>query len=253
MKPELRNTAIVLKGPKNPENIGAAARAACNMGLGQLLVVGPENMDRDRILRMATHAAAHFVENMAVFDDLEAALAPFNYVVGTSARLGRQRRAVFTPREMARKLVPLTAENRVAILFGPEDRGLTNEALRLCHALVHIPTAEFTSLNLAQAVMILCYEVFLAARTPVAEVAPRLATRHEQEGMYSQLQEILLRLNFINPQNPEYWMTNMRRFFDRLPLRAKEVQIIRGICRQMDWYARKCYGDGEAGRTPDWD
>jgi len=249
----LDHVAIILQRPRYPENIGAAARAIRNMGIGQLVVVSPENCDLTRILKMATHVASDVVEEMEVFEDLKDAVAPYQYIVGTTARLGGERQTVFSPPEMAKILVPISRENRIAILFGPEDRGLTNEDIRLCHALVNIPTAEFSSLNLAQAVMIICYELFKASLGPGREKVPRLAERHELEGMYKQLQEILIRVDFIQPDNPDYWMNNMRRFFNRLPLRAKEVRIIRGICRQIDWYSKKCYKDGKENKKPDWD
>jgi len=248
----LDHVAIILQRPRNPENIGAAARAIRNMGIGQLVVVSPENCDLTRILKMATHVASDVVEEMEVFEDLKDAVAPYQYIVGTTARLGGERQTVFSPPEMAKILVPISRENRIAILFGPEDRGLTNEDIRLCHALVNIPTAEFSSLNLAQAVMIICYELFKASLGPGRKKVPRLAERHELEGMYKQLQEILIRVDFIQPDNPDYWMNNMRRFFNRLPLRAKEVRIIRGICRQIDWYSKKCYKDGKKNKNPDW-
>ena len=246
----LDNIAIVLDRPRFPENIGAAARVACNMGVGRLVVVNPEDFDLNRILKMATHAAAPMVEQMENRQDLNDALSSYHYIVGTTARLGRKRQAVYTPREMSKKLVPISKENRVALLFGPEDRGLTNEALRFCHALVNIPTAGFSSLNLAQAVMIMCYEMFLADSKTGDATLPRLANHQELEEMYEQLKAILVRIDFINRENPDYWMNNMRRFFNRLPLRKKEVRIIRGICRQIDWYAGKCYRDGTENRTP---
>jgi tRNA/rRNA methyltransferase len=246
----LKNIAIVLDRPRYSENIGAAARAACNMGVDRLVVVNPENCDLTKILKMATHAAAHIVERMEQRQDLKDALSSYRYVVGTTARLGGQRQAVYTPREMSKKLVPISQKNHIAILFGPEDRGLTNDALRFCHALVNIPTAGFTSLNLAQAVMILCYEIRLAAKETSDTVFPRLANRQELEGMYEQLKTILVRIDFINRENPDYWMNNLRRFFNRLPLRGKEVRIIRGICRQIEWYAGKCYRDGAENKPP---
>ena len=248
----LDHVEIILLRPRYPENIGAAARAIRNMGIGQLVVVSPENCDLTRILKMATHVASDVVEEMKVFEDLKDAVAPYQYIVGTTARLGGERKTVFSPPEMAKILVPISRENRIAILFGPEDRGLTNEDIRLCHALVNIPTAEFSSLNLAQAVMIICYELFKARLRSGQKKVPQLAERHELEGMYKQLQEILIRVDFIKPDNPDYWMNNMRRFFNRLPLRAKEVRIIRGICRQIDWYSKKCYKDGKENKKPDW-
>jgi len=247
----LQNIAIVLHRPRIPENIGAVARAMRNMGLERLTVVAPENFDSKRALMMSTHVAADIVENMTVSRDLKSALSVFGYVVGTTARLGRQRQVIQSPRKLAKHLVPISAQNQIAILFGPEDKGLSNADIRFCHALVNIPTAEFSSLNLAQAVMILCYELFLARKQEGQIQSPRLATRHELDGMYAQLKEILVRISFINPENPDYWMNNLRRFFTRLQLRAREVRIIRGICRQINWYGNKCYEDGRKGGPKD--
>ena len=241
----LNQVAIVLHRPQIPENIGAAARAAANMGVSQLILVSPKNCDLTRILKMATLAVADLVENMKLFEDLPTALKPFNYVVGTTARTGGKRKELITPREMARKLMPICSNNKVALLFGPEDRGLTNAQLHYCHSLVSIPTSGFSSLNLAQAVMILCYELRLAGSQPVEQFVPRLATRRELDGMYEHLKETLVKINFINPENPDYWMQNIRRFFSRVGLQARDVKIIRGICRQMSWHTQRVVEDIE--------
>jgi tRNA/rRNA methyltransferase len=238
------HVTVVLHKPLYPENIGAAARAMCNMGFHQLAVVSPRDCDLSRVVKMATRAALDVVEQMTVFDSLSEALAPFQFVVGTTARLGRQRQVIDSPAQLAQRLIPVSRENHIALLFGPEDRGLTNEDLRSCQWLVNIPTAEFSSLNLAQAVMIICYELFRAERENATAFTPRLANRHEMEGMYEQVKDILVRINYINPENPDYWMNNLRRFFTRMQLRAKEVSIIRGICRQFYWYTQKRYRDG---------
>ena len=240
----LDNIAIVLCRPRFPENIGAAARAMRNMGLDELVVVEPENCDGNRVLKMATHAAAEVVERMEIAATLADALAPFHFVVGTTARLGKQRQVIESPALLAEMLVPVSQENRIAIVFGSEDRGLTNADLRLCHRLVNIPTAQFASLNLAQAVMIVCYELFCARPKERAEHVPRLASRHELDGMYEEVKDILLRISFIQPDNPDYWMNRIRHFFTRMQLRAREVSIIRGICRQIRWYSTKRYQDG---------
>jgi len=241
----LDRVAVVLFKPRLPENIGAAARAACNMGLNRLIVVQPEIMDRERMAMMATGSAAHLLENMEVHDDLAAALAPFQYIVGATARLGGVRLEYSMPREMAARLVEISQHNHVALLFGPENFGLTNEELPFCHALVHIPTGECTSLNLAQAVMVLAYEVFTAA-TDKARFVPRLANSQELESMYAMLQETLVKIDFISHQNPEHWMFNVRRLFARHGLLAREAQVIKGICRQIDWYVGKRW-EGKEG------
>jgi tRNA/rRNA methyltransferase len=239
------NVTIVLHQPRYSENIGAAARAMRNMGVSQLVVVDPPNYDLYKVLKLATHFASDIIEKSRICADLKEALAPFSYVVGATARLGGQRRVINSPLMLAQRLIPISKENRIAILFGPEDRGLSNEDLRHCHVLVNIPTSEFSSLNLAQAVMIMCYEIFTAEREENEEFIPRLAGRHELDGMYDQLKDLLVRIDYINPENPDYWMNNLRHYFNRMQLRAKEVNIIRGICRQVDWYAKKCFEDGQ--------
>ena len=235
----LDNIAIILHQPRYSENIGAAARAVRNMGIGHLVVVDPQNYEIDRVLKLATHVASDVVAQIKIYENLKEALSYYSYVVGTTARLGGQRQVVSTPSKVAENLVAISRENRVAILFGPEDRGLKNEDIRYCHTLVSIPTAEFSSLNLAQSVMIMCYEIFIVGSENNIRFIPRLANQHELEGMYDQLKDILVRINYINPENPDYWLDKLRHFFNRMQLRAKEVSIIRGICRQIDWYGRK--------------
>ena len=139
---ELDHITIVLNRPRYPENIGAAARAMRNMGVNKLVVVAPQNCDLTRIVKMATHAAIDVIEEMQVFETLTEALATFNLVVGTTARLGRQRTVIESPARLAQELISISRNNKVAVLFGPEDRGLTNEDIRFCQWLVNIPTAD---------------------------------------------------------------------------------------------------------------
>jgi len=243
-KVNLSNISIILNKPRHPENIGAAARCMCNMGLSHLVVVNPKNYILKKVLKLATHVAADIVENVKFHEDLKEALLGYNYVVGTTARLGGERQVVNSPSKLSQKLIPISLKNRIAIIFGPEDKGLSNEDIRLCHVLVNIPTAEFSSLNLAQAVMIICFEIFTAGRKEKEEFLPRLANRHELDGMYDQLKDILVKISYINHENPDYWMNKLRYFFTRMQLRAREVSIIRGICRQINWYGKKRYEDG---------
>jgi tRNA/rRNA methyltransferase len=176
---------------------------------------------------------------MDLFEDLKTALAPFQYVVGTTARVGRKRPTISDPRKVAEQLIAVSQQNRIALVFGPENWGLTNDELTLCDVLVTIPSGAFSSLNLAQAVMILCYEVFLASQAQAQTVAPRLATRQELEAMYEQLKKTFVNISFINPENPDYWMQHIRRFFSRRGLQSRDVRMIRGMCRQIEWYGSK--------------
>jgi len=227
------NVTIVLQRPRYPENIGSAARAMANMGFARLVVVNPGIWDEERIRRLATHAAGSVVDGMLRCDNLASALAPFGHVVGTTARLGGQRPVLKSPELLAEHLISLSKNNPVAILFGPEDRGLTNEDLKHCHQIVNIPTAGFTSLNLSQAVMVVCYCLSTAQKADPPAFTPRLAKRIELGQMYTELTAALVRIGYVQPENPDYWMVRIRRFFSRLELRAGEVSIIRGICRQI--------------------
>jgi tRNA/rRNA methyltransferase len=236
---DLDHIAVVLYGPRISENVGAAARAAWNMGIKRIVVVSPESYDRQTALKLATHAAAHVVDSMAYFDSLEEALRDFELVVGTTSRKGGTRRDLVSPREIAGELVGVSRNNNVALLFGPEDRGLTNDEIRYCDRIVTIPTAKFRSLNLAQAVMILCYEIFVASQKGSLTFPPKQASFREKEAMFDHLKETLVKIGVIDSQNPEYRMINVRRSLNRNGLLSRDAQIIRGLCRQIDWYVNK--------------
>ena len=245
-KTRMENVTLVLNKPKYAGNVGFAARCAKNMGVDKLLIAGNRELDPGAMKQMSTHVAAGIIDNIRYVDRLKEAVAGFTCVVGTTARLGSARGPAVTPREMARRLVAMSHENEIALVFGPEDTGLSNEDLQLCHILVTIPTAEFKSLNLSHAVMIICYELFVARMEPSAKAhLPRLATSGETEEMYEQLKQLLTRIGFLNPQNPDYWMLHIRRFLSRTTLLSREVKIIRGICRQLDWYRE----NGERKKT----
>jgi tRNA/rRNA methyltransferase len=237
-KVKTKNISIVLYKPKYAGNIGSVARAAKNMGFSNISVVGTTDLDREEMQKRSTHLAADVLDKIQYFDNIDTALGDFNYIVGTTARLGKARGPFIAPRVIAEKIVNVSRKNKVALLFGPEDTGLANDELRYCHAVVTIPTSrEFTSLNLSHAVMILCYEIFVASSTAAKEVTPKLALSSELEGMYGQIKTLLAEMGFLNPENPDYWMMHLRRFFTRAGLLSREVKIIRGICRQLEWYA----------------
>ncbi len=238
LKAQTKNISIVLYQPKYAGNVGSVARAAKNMGITQLIVVGTSDLDREAMEQRSTHLAADVLDKIKYFSSIEEALAGFHFILGTTARLGKARGPFVSPRAAAQKIADLSQKNKIALLFGPEDTGLANNQLRLCHSVVTIPTSrEFTSLNLSQAVMILCYEIF-SASSQAAEAPPKLALSSETEGMYKQIKELLDKIGFLNPENPEYWMLDVRRFFARAGLLSREVKIIRGICRRLEWSAR---------------
>ncbi|PID76944.1 MAG: tRNA methyltransferase [Deltaproteobacteria bacterium] len=238
---DLSGVAIVMVHPKYPENIGAAARIACNFGISELIVVSSKGYDQAAMAKMATHKARHIVEGISYYDSLAEAVGRFSIIVGTTARSGRQRSTEKSPRDIIERIGPDLAANRTAFLFGREDSGLTNDELKYCHYNSSIPTADFSSLNLAQAVAIHCHELYYhLIHTPKRSAkGPKLASSFELEGMYSHVEAALTEINFLEETNHRYWMTSIRKFFSRIRLTSKDSQIIRGICRQFIGYQRQ--------------
>ena len=241
----LDNVAVVLKKPKYPGNIGAAARSCYNMGISKLIIVREEYPNHEEMAKMATHKAAHLLDGMQRCDHLEEALGPFAFVVGTTARLGRKRTIERPPREIITEILPLLKNNKIALLFGPEDRGLSNDDLKYCHYTSCIPTAEFASLNLAQAVAIHCYELYNAIIEQTREdtAVPSYASTFQMEGMYHHIENALLKIDFLQETSHSYWMRNIRQFLGRIRLTSKEANIVRGICRQFLWHQNQRSAD----------
>ncbi len=244
-KAVMENITVILNKPKYPGNIGSVARCAKNMGIRSMIVVNPATVDKETMAQLSTHLALDVVDKIQYYDTLEQALAPFQYIVGTTGRSGDTslKRSMIYPRAMAKEIVPISQNNKVALVFGPEDRGLTNRELMRCDLLVKIPTSDdLKSINLSHAVMIICYEIFAASSEDSSVFTQKLATVAETEAMYEHLKETFLRIGFIKTQNPDYWMINVRRLFSRTTLLAKDVKIIRGICHQIDLYGRTDVG-----------
>ncbi len=242
--PLLSHIAVVLVRPKNAENIGAAARICWNMGIERLILVRDSLPEREPMAKMATHKAAHLIDTLELHSNLEDALSHFSIVVGTTARRGRQRFVHQTPREMVDALLPQLANNQVAIIFGPEDTGLTNDDLKYCQMTSAIPTADFSSINLAQAVAIHCYELqygIIHARKDMAP-APQLATSFELESMYTYLEKSLYTIDFIEEVSCAHWMGTIRNFFNRITLTSKDANIVRGICKKFLFHTESNLG-----------
>jgi tRNA/rRNA methyltransferase len=231
----LSNVTIVLVRPKKEENIGAAARIAFNMGIEKLVVVSDTPHAYEPMAKMATHKAVHLIDNLVVYPSLKEAVTDYSFIVGTTARSGRQRYVEKTPREIVETLLPMLPDNKVAILFGPEDTGLTNDDLKFCRIASSIPTAEFSSINLAQAVAIHCYELYFGITHTNKKQAliPQLASSHELESMYANIEAFLYSFDFLNQANHSYWMTNIRRFFNKKFLTSKDANVVRTVCKKF--------------------
>jgi len=231
------NVRIVLVGPLYGGNVGSACRAMCNMGLSDLAVVTPrENLDMDEAHKMACHSD-HILENMTVHEDLLSAIKDCTITVGTSARRGLYRQHAVTPREIAPKLTVETDNSKVAIVFGREDNGLTNNELTMCTDILNIPTAtQNTSINLSQAVLICCYELFVATETfEPQEEKSDIATMEMREIMFKKWRKTLLKIGFMHEDKADHMMYGLRRILSRGQLTQDDVKILMGIARQAEW------------------
>ena len=259
LKDPLQNITIVLVRPQFSGNIGSVCRAMKNMGLSNLVLVAPEQDPLSPEGKMMATSAKDLLQKAKVFPSLEEALLGFRWIAGTSARKGRNRGPFISPREICPEILSHARSIPVAILFGPEDRGLTNEELAPCQALISIPTdTSLSSLNLAQAVMLLSYELYLTSLTemlnaecgmgnekrmgrkqasPDSGLLPPLAEFQKVEKMYAHLEDLLLRIGFLDPKNPKRIMHTLRRIFGRAKLSDRDVAVLRGIFRQLEWYA----------------
>lgn len=227
----LEQIRIVLVETTHPGNIGGAARAMKNMGLSRLLLVNPLFFPHAEATARAS-GADDLLAAAEVHSTLDSALAGCSLVFGTTARERSIPWPAVDPREAASRALPAAANAPVAIVFGREHSGLSNEELDRCNFLLHIPTnPEYSSLNLAAAVQVVVYELCMAQqREPVmAGDATPLASVDERERFYSHLEQVLTELQFLDPNNPKHLMRRLRRLFNRAELDRTEINILRGI------------------------
>lgn len=228
---------IVMIQTTHPGNIGAVARAMKNMGLNDLCIVSPKRFPDPEADARAS-GATDILESAKVVSSLDEALEDCHFVVGTSARGRHIPWPITSPREMASVAVNLQPGKRMAILFGREDRGLTNDELHRCHHHVHIPTnPDFSSLNVAAAVQVIAYELRVASLESASVIAPQwgtdwdidLADAREVELMFEHLEKTLVQVDFLDPNNPRQLMTRLRRLFLRSVPDKVEINVMRGF------------------------
>lgn len=261
MKHLLHGLDVVLVQTRFPENIGMAARACVNMGCGHISLVSPERWLRDKAAPLATPKGQGILDGISLHDSLAEAVADSALVIGTTARRGGWRQAMLSPERCAAEVADcLRQGGRVSLVFGPEDRGLDNAAITHCHRLVCIPTdPEASSLNLAQAVLLLLYACASAVRAterrgqtpdsaagtgegtepPSGDGSPE-ATGHgapasaaDMERLMAALRDMLLRIDYLHGDNPDYFLMPWRRLFGRARLKRHEYDAFMGMCRQV--------------------
>jgi len=229
----LNSVKVVLVGTTHPGNIGATARAMKNMGILDLALVEPKEFPSD-VATFRSKAAKDILEKASVHTSLEEAISECELVVGTSARGRTIPWPVLNPREAAEEMHKSSLNGKVAIVFGREDRGLTNEELGLCNFHVHIPSdPEYSSLNLSQAVQILAYEIrlsYLQDRHVNKEYWDvELANNEQTERLINHMDELMQEVDFYDVENPRKLLVRVRRFFKRSKIDVMEANIFRGL------------------------
>jgi tRNA/rRNA methyltransferase len=248
----LDNVRIVLVRPRGAANVGSVARSMKNMAVGDLVLVRPPQFRGFWAQAMAVHAR-DVLERRRTCASLAEAVADCGLVIGTTCRRGPYRAAVGTVRDAVPEIIAAAEGNRVALVFGPEDHGLSNEDLKQCQRLISIPSdPAYPSLNLAQAVMICCYEIFLGsgrAETKPASVEPR-ATAERLGTMFERLQAAFLKIGFLHPENPDHIMYAMRRMLGESIVDDRDVRIWMALARQIEWYGNRHAGEREEPAAP---
>lgn len=234
----LDNIRIVLVHTSHPGNIGAVARAMKNMGIDKLSLVAPKQYPDEQANWRAV-SAGDVLDSAIVTDTLEEAIASCQFVVGTSARGRSIPWPLLDPRQCAERIAPATDHGEVAVVFGREDRGLTNDELQLCNLHLNIPTSDaYSSLNLAMAVQVVCYELRMLKIYPdlptsdIEQWDTPFSSSENMEHFYTHLEETLVDLEFLDPAAPRQLMPRMRRLYSRVRLDEMELNILRGILTQ---------------------
>jgi tRNA/rRNA methyltransferase len=245
----LKNIRIVMCGTSHPGNIGAAARAMRTMGITDLALVNPKRYPDPQAMWMAA-GATDVLEAARICASLGEALTGVTLAVACSARQRDVAVPMVDARTAAVQLVTVAQQRQVALVFGNETSGLSNEEVGCCGLLASIPVAaDFSSLNVAAAVQVFCYELRMAcgATLPVDKTR-ELATNEEVESFYAHLEQTMVKTGFLNPQHPRKLMLRLRRMFARTRLQVEEVNILRGILSSMISPKSENKGRNKAGK-----
>jgi tRNA/rRNA methyltransferase len=235
----LENVRIVMVHPRGSGNIGSIARAMKNTGLRELAIVGKARVGSFWARAMAVRGR-DILSNARSCETVREAVADCRLVVGTTCRSGLYRDHSRSPRDVAAEIVAAAANGKVALIFGPEDHGLSNEDLKHCQLLITIPThPEYQSLNVAQAAVICLYEIYLASLGEAVKQTLPQARAEDIERLYDRMRTSLLKIGFLDSQNPEHMLFAFRRILGRTRLEERDVRILTGLFRQIEWYAEQ--------------
>lgn len=239
MKIKRNNIYFILVEPHHPGNIGAAARALKTMGFRNFILVNPVDFNVPETKFMA-HASGDILKRIWVKKSLKEALKEMNFVIATTQRNRGYHLPFYTPKELADKLIPISQDNKIAIVFGREDSGLSNEELRACHVTSTIPAnVKHPSLNLSQSVMIYCYELFNNSFEGEKKYYWKHANYLEIEGVFEHLSKSLKNVDFVPKDNWENFIMRFQRFFVRANPEGRDVKLMHKILQSFDEYIDK--------------
>lgn len=232
------NLAVILVSPKTPGNIGSAARAMLNMGASDLRLVAPRCDHLSKEARAFAVHAEGLLERAPMYATLAEALADRDLSIGTSAR---ERADMPRPQHPAALRPRVQAAAAPALVFGPEETGLLNSDLEQCQATVRVPTADYASLNLAQAVLLVTYE-FLQGGAEAQEFERKTATRDEMEGLYGHLHDVMHLTGYTDAVRARHTLRLWRLMIDRAQMSSAESRLFRGLLRQVQWKVKQGVG-----------
>jgi len=242
----LDNVQVVLVEPQVPGNVGSSARAIKNMGLSKLVVVKPWFKDHPQSRYMA-HSSEDILDNARYVDSVSEAVADSVLVLGTTRRK-RHNTPFMDPRQASEEILTALESGPVSILFGREDKGLTNDELKCCHIHITIPSSEKQpSLNLSQAVMAMAYELYMTS-CPAPEQKLDLATANDLKGMYDHLLESLITLGLRQWNDGDNYMKSLRRVFSRTKMEKRDVSTIHKFCGEIDKYTARLRAEFSKGK-----
>jgi len=238
MKIKRENVSFILLEPQYPGNIGATARALKTMGFKKLVLINPCDFQAPEAKWMA-HASEDILNDVIIKDSLKEVVVEYKLVIATTQRTRGFHLPFFTPPELARKIISISQNNDIGIIFGREHSGLTNDELRLCHISSTIPAfVKHPSLNLAQAVMIYCYEFYNQSFEQEKKYFWKYASYDEVESVFEHLQKSLMQVNFKPKDNWPNFLMRFRRLFTRALPEVRDVKLIHKILQAFDEYVK---------------
>jgi tRNA/rRNA methyltransferase len=225
--------------PRGSGNIGSVARAMKNFGARELAIVGAARTQSFWAKAMAVHGR-DVLSEATFYDTIRAAIADCTLVIGTTCREGLYRAHSQSPRDVAPAAAAAAKQGKVALILGPEDHGLSNKDLEHCQLLVDIPShPEYRSLNVAQAAVVCLYEFYIAGLETTAEEPIQRAKGEDIERLFDIMKPTLLKIGFLDAENPDHMLLAFRRIFGRTGLEEKDVRILTGMFRQIQWYSKE--------------